>query len=321
MTRLSPEFQSILEKYKNHKIDTYKVAELLGSDYTFNNYGADEHSERYSQLINCGTFLQFTKDENNIYHLKGANFCRQRVCPMCQFRKAEKTFAQTLKVVKGIEQRYRFLHLVLTIPNPKYEFELVEAVKILYGGFNRFLKYKDIKRAFKGVLRCLEVSYNYNESTFHPHLHCLVAVNYSYFNDSKVYLSYDRLRQLWTKAVNADLSKRGKQADFARTDCLLQINIRSCKHGDYVGVAEVCKYCVKPLDFNGDTEQYKRLLLSLMSTLKGTRFIQKYGVVKEEFKKLGLDEVELESLEQDKRLISFTWSPDNLNFREVYNED
>lgn len=319
MTRLSPEFRHILDKYKNQKIMTYQVAELLGDDYTFNDFGADTLGSRYISLIDCGTFLQFNKDTQGVYHLIGANFCRQRICPMCQFRKAEKTFALTLAVVKDLEEHFRFLHLVLTIPNPRYEFELQNAVKILYKGFNRFLKYKDVKRAFKGVLRCLEVSYNYESDTFHPHLHCLIAVNPSYFNDSRIYLSYEDLRAFWTKAITAELRGWGSGADFARTDSLLQINVRACKKGDYVGVAEVCKYCVKPLDLSRGSEyQNKRLLLSLFSTLKGTRFTQKYGVIKERFATLNFCEVGLETLnESNNKIVSFMWSSRALGYEGV----
>lgn len=318
MTRLSSDFQSILGKYEKHKADSYKVAELLGEDYTFRNYGADD-LKRYVSLVECGTFLQFGKDMQGVYHLTGANFCRQRVCPMCQFRKAERTFAETLQVVKTLESEgFRFLHLVLTVPNPTYEYELQTAVKILYRGFNRFLKYKQVERAFKGALRCLEVSYNYNELSFHPHLHCLIVVRKSYFNDCKVYLPYDLLRELWTKAVRAELKKWGSEADFARTKHLLQISVRACKAGDYVGVAEVCKYCVKPLEFNnGSEEQQKRLLLSLISTLKGTRFLQKYGIIKDKFRDFYREDNELEFDSDSDNAGSFVWNPDTFKYEGV----
>ena len=86
-------------------------------------------------------------------------------------------FAEVLRVVKLLENDYRFLHLVLTIPNSNDGNELVQAIRLLYKGFSFFMAYKSIRGAFKGVLRCLEISYNYESDSFHPHLHCLVAVN------------------------------------------------------------------------------------------------------------------------------------------------
>ena len=96
---VTEEFNSILKQYEKHKLETYKVLELLGDDYTFNDFGADTENRRYIALLQCGTFLGFDKEQVNnksctgtVYHLKSANFCRQRLCPMCQFRKAEKMY-------------------------------------------------------------------------------------------------------------------------------------------------------------------------------------------------------------------------------------
>lgn len=274
MATVSPEFESILKKYEKQKINTYKVLELLGTNYVFNNYGADDTNDLYTQILNCGTQLFFNKEitnGNTVYHLKNANFCRNRICPMCQFRRSEKIFAQMFYIVQQLEPEYRFIHLVLTIPNVSGGIALQDAIGRLYKGFSRFYSYKQIKRAFNGCLRCLEISYNYDDDSFHPHLHCLVAVKKSYFNDSKIYLSYDRLRKLWSKAC--------------KSDTLLQIFVRACKAGDYEGVAEVCKYSLKPLDFGdkGKESQNINILLTLAVTLKGKRFLQKYGIIKEKF--------------------------------------
>ena len=282
---VSAEFESILEKYNKAKIKTYKVLELLGTDYTFNDYGADVINKHYQQLLNCGTVLTFAKEEVNgkkIYHLTHSNFCRQRICPMCQFRKSEKTFAEMLKVVEHLDEKgYRFLHLVLTIPNARGGRELIEGIKKLYKGFSRFLRKKQIERAFKGCLRCLEISYNYDNDTFHPHLHCLIAVNKSYFNDSKTYLSYDKIKQLWADSCGLDTTQ----------GIFYQVFVRAMKQGDRVGVAEVCKYCVKPLDLESNDSferetQNINVLLTLSHTLKGTRFLQKYGCVKDTYNEL-----------------------------------
>jgi hypothetical protein len=292
---LSEEFDSILQKYKRQKLNTYKVLELLGNDYLFKDYGADTDDKRYTQLLNCGTQLFFTKDFDNghsVYHLTGANFCRQRVCPMCQFRRSERMFVQMLSVVKALEGEYRFLHLVLTIPNAQSDLQLIAGIKILYKAFNMMLRRKAFKNAFKGALRCLEVSFNYNNDTFHPHLHCLIAVRPSYFNDTKVYLSRDRIMQEWTDCVNKTIPTIDN-SDFAVSDYPLQIYVRACKVGDYKGVAEVCKYCLKPLDTSKATDlQQRHVLITLWLTLKNQRFVQKYGVIKDTFKRLFDNEAE-----------------------------
>lgn len=312
MTTICNDFDSILEKYNKAKLNTYKVLELLGSDYTFTNYGADVVDKRYNEILNCGTVLTFTeeiKDKKSIYHLTGANFCRQRICPMCQFRKSEKTFAEMLKVVEYLEERnYRFLHLVLTIPNCKNGEELINGIKLLYKSFGKFIRNKQVKRAYKGILRCLEISYNYDTDEFHPHLHCLVVVNSSYFNDTKVYLSYDKITEIWTNSVGLGLPYP------------LQCSIRAMKKGDRSGVAEVCKYCVKPLDLGERSLerdiQNINVLLTLGHTLKGTRFLQKYGVVKEAYNILfKCDSSEyFEEVNANEHKTTYFWNSQTLRF-------
>jgi len=329
---VTEEFNSILKQYEKHKLETYKVLELLGDDYTFNDFGADTENRRYIALLQCGTFLGFDKEQVNnksctgtVYHLKSANFCRQRLCPMCQFRKAEKMYINTLRVAEYLQSSFRFLHMVLTIPNARDGVELVNGIKLLYKGFNNLLHQKEVKKAFKGVLRCLEVSYNYDNDTFHPHLHCLVAVNRSYFNDSKVYISHENLRKYWTIAIKKAVESN-EDFEVFRSPHQLQCYIRAVKEGSTddsgynVGkaIAEVCKYCVKPLELDkkGRDEQYKQLLLTLWHTLKGTRFVQKYGVIREAFRELRLsDDIETEDT-GNKSSKYFMWDSSTLKYLE-----
>lgn len=307
---LSTEFDSILGRFDNAKLNTYKVLEIVGNDYTFQNYGADDYNDHYSKLLNCGTMLTFAKEikgnSTPVYHLTHSNFCRQRICPMCQFRKAEKTFAEMLQVTDLLEQDgYRFLHMVLTIPNCNDGSDLIDGISRLYKGFGKFWANKDIKKAFKGALRCLEVSYNYENDTFHPHLHCLVVVKKSYFNDTKVYLNYDKIREIWTKSINF------------KTGHLLQVYIRAMKVGDKKGVAEVCKYCMKPLNLDkGEEWQHSRMLLTMWHTLKGTRFVQKYGVIKEYYKKICIDDELTESVDtSNMEKTTVLWDFEKLTYR------
>lgn len=305
MTRFSEDFQNILKKYEKHKIQTYEILQLIGDDYSFNKYGADTKNAVYASMVNCGTQLFFTKcleNGNFVYHLTGANFCRLRICPMCQFRKAEKMFVETLQVVKQLEENFRFLHLVLTVPNVETGGELIDTIDSLYKGFNRFWKFSKIKKAYKGCVRCLEISYNYQNSTFHPHLHCLIAVNPSYFTDSRIYLNTKEVQLLWSKAM--------------QSETLLQVYHRAIKKGDYKGVAEICKYCVKPLELKENYDvQNRTIVLTLFQTLKGKRFVQRYGVLKEQYKILFNDDNDeyLDFIKEDiHQRIFINWDSKNL---------
>lgn len=234
-------------------------------------------SEKAEKISVCGDFLGFSPSvDTGEFRLVSANFCRERLCPTCQKRRSLKMYANVLKVVEYLKTNVRFLHLVLTVPNCEGGEILTKTVKEMFKSFGKFYKYKDVKNAFKGCLRCLEITYNSDTGMFHPHLHCLIAVNKSYFN-SRYYLKYDTLQALWSNACKSDKP--------------LQISVGAIKGDIAKGVAEVCKYCVKPFDFDEldfTTAQY--VLRTIGIVLKGQRCVQKYGVIKEAFKALDIDD-------------------------------
>ena len=259
-----------VELKKKNKI----ISDLLADDFLL--------SDKAEKILTCGDFLGFSpSSDTGEFKLVSANFCRERLCPTCQKRKSLKMYANVLQVVNYIKTNVRdvrYLHLVLTVPNCDGGVVLNSTISKLFKSFGKFYKYKDIQRAFKGCLRCLEITYNSDTGMFHPHLHCLVAVNGSYFN-SRYYLKYDRLQELWTKANNSDVP--------------LQISVGSIKGDIAKGVAEVCKYCVKPLEYgelDDTTAQY--VLRTIGLVLKGQRCIQKYGIIKNAFKSLGINDDE-----------------------------
>lgn len=259
-----------LKSYKHFQELTYKVNDLMNNNAMFTDKDRIDTAQ-------CGEWLTFNKVDGQL-RLQSANFCRKRYCPMCQWRKSEKQFAQCLSIAESLQaQGYCFLHMVLTVPNCQGGTELIAAIKQLFAAFGKLIAYKRVKTAFKGILRCLEISYNYEQHSFHPHLHCLVAVRKSYFKDSRVYISYDELRQLWSKANNSEQ--------------LLQCSIRRIRGTDKLGFAEVSKYCLKPLDLEeGKEADNAYIIYSLAYTLKGQRFTQAYGVIKQELKKLKEDD-------------------------------
>lgn len=87
------------------------------------------------------------------------------------------------------------------------------------------------------------------------------------------------MQALWSKACKSDKP--------------LQISVGAIKGDIAKGVAEVCKYCVKPLnleELDFTTAQY--VLRTIGIVLKGQRCVQKYGVIKDAFKALNIDDEE-----------------------------
>lgn len=257
-----------------HKASAVKIAEA----YTSVDYSKAE------RMFECADYLAFHRRESGGMVLHDARFCRVRLCPVCQWRRALKTYAQMRKVLEVAKSDgYQFLMLTLTMRNCEGS-ELSESLDRLMLAFNRFSKYKEVKQAVKGWYRGCEVTHNNNPDspsydTFHPHLHVILAVNKSYFK-SRYYLKRDRLLELWQRAL---------QVDYEVT----QLDVRKC-YGGVKAVSEAVKYTVKSEDIiNEDNWQMTVDTLAVLDTaLANRRFIGLGGVLKDIHKKLNLSDID-----------------------------
>lgn len=281
------------EKYKKLSITNACALQEFGvhSDW----------KDRGNKILNCGSELVFNGNK-----LVSANFCRLRICPMCQRRKSLRTYSDFCKVLDSLGD-YSFLHLTLTVPN-SYAINLRETIEKMNVCSSRLFRMKELKRAFKGIARFTEVTYNSHAhgASFHPHFHCLIAVNKSYFT-SRDYLSVKLIQRWWSVIWRCrdDNLKRMKDEfikDFniLQTD-LLQIHIRKADKG---ALPEIAKYALKPLDISLNKRERAGVLQILYQSLHGKRLIQTYGIIKDTLSSLGIDLenecVELDTDELDK---------------------
>lgn len=262
--------------YENliEELTYYKNLTEITADCIINNSGAI--SDRAQKIKLCGTFIETAniEDENGTVRevVTSANFCRERLCPMCQRRKSLKTSADVRRLVEYLGSR-GWVHMVLTVKNCSAS-ELNGTITKLFRDSSFLLtKTPEFKKAFKGALRCLEVTFNSSDNTYHPHLHVLLSSDKSYNNNSRKRISRKRLRWLWWEVSGIDY--------------LPQVHIDS--DVDEGIIAEIAKYCVKPLEL--DLPEVKRceVLETLHAALHGRRLMQSFGEIKSAFRDLKID--------------------------------
>src|SRR5699024_6467206 len=91
-------------------------------------------------------------------------FCKSRLCPMCNWRRAMKHGIQSQKVVaEVIKQKptVRWLFLTLTVRNVYDGTELNKSLSDMSKGINRMMKYKTINKNIVGFMRATEVTVKY----------------------------------------------------------------------------------------------------------------------------------------------------------------
>ena len=205
------------------------------------------------RLLDCSTYLEFYRDENQDMRLKNGNFCHARFCPTCNWRRSLKQFHQTSEQVSWIRQQYgnvKFLFLTLTVKNVPNSTQCLEAsIKHLSDSWLRIVNprlwnpqenktLQKFRRSFLGSSRALEITFHpdrhedqVNAGEFHPHLHIVLAMKSDYYL-RPFYLKQKDYIQLWKEAAQLDYEPN--------------VDIRELKGSK--GIAEATKYSVKLSD-------------------------------------------------------------------------
>lgn len=274
---ISEQCQEILEdKSSTGKTRTWSLHKL-NSGYISLAY--EEIDPRKSERMKeCAQWLAFQRKGDGTMKLHDARFCRVRLCPVCQWRRSLKTFAQMSQVLDtATSEGYQFLFLTLTVKNCDGSHLSDELTRLMLS-FNRLMKYKDVVKVVKGFYRGCEVTHNVTTDEYHPHLHVILAVRSTYFKGA-CYLSQARWTELWKKALQVSYEPI--------------VDIRRCKGGSK-SIAEACKYAVKPSDIINfdDWDMTVDTLRTLDSALESRRFVGLGGILKDIHKQLHLDDIE-----------------------------
>jgi plasmid rolling circle replication initiator protein Rep len=241
----------------------------------------DVDDRKAERLRECASRLTFARTATG-KRLRGANFCRVRLCPMCTWRRSLKTFMQVQKIMAYLKKEgLAYSLLTLTVRNVPGE-ELKATIDAMQKGWDRFSKVVPIAAVMKGYFKSLEITHNVKYGTegydtYHPHFHVLMALRPSYFK-SRFYISQAKFAEFWRQAAGLDYDP--------------MVDVRRVK-GDTAGaVAEVAKYAVKPGDFiiPDDWELTVETVRLLDKALDKRRFVSFGGVMREAHKALNLDD-------------------------------
>lgn len=232
------------------------------------------------RVISCGDTLQFIQNQDGTLKLYQAYFCKNKLCPMCNWRRSMKYSYQTSRIVdEAIKQspKGRFLFLTLTVKNVEGQ-ALNSTISQLTKSFDRLFKRAKVQRNLLGYLRSVEVTHNENDKTYHPHIHVLMMVRPSYFQSKKDYITQKEWSDMWSQSL--------------KVDYVPMIDIRTVKEtgkGLRGAVLETAKYPTKPIKFDVENKQ---VVDDLYNGLYRKRQLGYGGLFKTIKKQLQLDDVE-----------------------------
>lgn len=248
----------------------------------------------------CADTLEFVRTENGKLKLYRAWFCKDRLCPMCNWRRAMKFSMQIGQILQEMSKRDdvagKPIFLTLSMLNVAGE-DIGKSFSDYALSFQRLMKYKAVKTHCLGAIRSSEVTYNEERNDYNTHIHCLLWMKPSYFKGG-AYISHERWVELWKKAARLDYSP--------------SVDVRAVKPkkpsendptGIFAATLEVSKYPIKPDIFKrftevpkGESDESKELRAKCIKYLEmgmhGKRLISFFGIFKEIRAKLKQDDTE-----------------------------
>lgn len=321
-------------KWKREAQGLADIYEVLGCDP--DNPQAAHDLDKARRVSECANYTEFQRHDPDGQHtgpwltLHTANFCRNRLCPMCGWRRSLKMGSQAREVVAEANRQkvsrdgvtYKWLLVTFTVKNVTGP-ELGRTIDQLHKAAHNMAKTKRWKAAVKGWLRATEITHNNDVKsasfdTFHPHLHFLLCVNSRYFKSAE-YIQQKEWKAMWERAAGLNYDS---QVNVKAVKDLENDPTKESKTSLGGALAEVTKYVCKPQGVVTweNPEMAVRTVLVLDRMLDGRRLTSWGGVLKEAAAKLKLDSIEtgdlvhVESESEDKDAnaiadyVAFNWS-------------
>lgn len=252
-------------------------------------------------LLECGTYLGFADTSEGRTVIVEANFCKQRLCPGCNWRRSLKIFGNTSRILDYLDETegkaIKYLFLTLTVKNVPLE-RLGAQIDAMSEGFKRMTNNRAWSRRVLGCMRTLEVTINHETMEAHPHYHLILAVRRSYATKKdETYWNHDQWCALWQQS--------------ARLDYVPNVSIERV-HGRRSGIAEVSKYMAKDTDYiitawenELGTEEAEAatdyIVRNLQEQMRGRRLISYTGILRKAQQALRIKDPEADDLTDDIR--------------------
>lgn len=259
---------ALFVKWEEHKVLNSLVAERLFA------IGEKGRSER---MRDCAKVIQYKHCQAcDSWHVGYANLCRDRLCPVCNWRLSVQRYGEMRRVLDGICLTREALHwtfLTLTVPNVPCD-KLSGMLAIMAKTWNRMTAQRWYQPKILGWARSVEVTYNTETGTFHPHYHVILCWDGTQFNyKDGARMEAEWMRLLQREGVYASVSAQSNKTIYARYTM----------DGDEPNpimdsVLETFKYAVKASDTcSMPLEAFRCLVYGL----KGKRLVSSGGIIKD----------------------------------------
>lgn len=253
-------------------------------------YRTAQLPDKADKVVSCSTWLQYLATPDDKRQLHHFNACKNRLCPICNKRKAKRMAAQLLKVLDKVQADHKgtqLIFLTLTLENVPGD-KLRAALDELTTAWVKLIRRRPFTRAVRGWFRAIEITYSEDADTYHPHIHAILVVENAYFyRNSPLYLTQSAWVTMWRESLQVNYNPvvdiRSTYGKGGKTKKAKK------ERGE---VLEAAKYATKDSDFLNPRiakEKAAEIVATYDAALHRKRLTAMGGWVKEAAKKLAVD--------------------------------
>lgn len=271
----APGAARLQEKWTEKKKRAKAMAEKLKSL-------GPKYKGRAARMQQCSEYIRLNVCENcGTSHIEYAGLCRDRFCPVCIWRLSMRRFATMYQLVEGLRVAYPeapWQFVTLTAANCRPS-ELPEVLDEMYRAWNAITSTKKFKNKIAGWARSLEITYNSENNTIHPHFHILTMWHECTEEPD------DYIIDRWLKGVQRYATRKAQDAQTIgwKVD-------RNTEDDKVIGaVIETYKYSVKDTELD---EMPLGTFRQVVEAMGGRRLVAFGGVIKEYAKECELDRMD-----------------------------
>lgn len=245
--------------------------------------------DKAEKVLSCSTWLQYLATPDDRRQLHHFNACKNRLCPVCNKRRAKRMAVQLMKVITKVQTDHKgtqLIFLTLTVRNVPGD-KLRAALDLLTKSWKKLIDRRSVKRAVKGWFRAMEITYNEDADTYHPHIHAILVVEDGYFlKRHKLYIDHPDWVKMWRGCLGVDYDPIvGIQATYGKGQ-------KKKVKKETAALLEAAKYATKDSDFLNPRvakEKAAEIVATYDAALHRKRLTAMGGWVKEAAAQLALD--------------------------------
>jgi plasmid rolling circle replication initiator protein Rep len=219
--------KSVERPWRKHKKNSLLLSESLERISRNGDLTVDKKIERVRE---CASVLVFEQAElgDGVFgekRLRGAWFCKDRLCVMCMWRKSMRIYSDVVKVMDIVAVEHPDLvplFLTLTIKSPTGA-ELKDTIHKMLRGWGLLLKRRSVARAVKGTFRTLEITFKGAKDQYNPHIHAILLVDKTYFKKPN-YIKAEKWSKLWGECLGLDYDPVVHIKRLSRFEACREIN-------------------------------------------------------------------------------------------------